>query len=107
MVKPNPQTTNEPFTIQEVIEKVRMTGDVNAAIYIQTFAQQKVSVREEDASRKLNAVRLAYGLLWHVKTDNRIVHKARHVLLDWLNDRDQQRIGIEESKEAIKGLGHV
>jgi hypothetical protein len=96
-----PVTTQEPLTIQEVIEKVRTSGDVTAAIYIQTFAQQKVATQIEATEKKSSVVRLAYGLLWHTRSAEKVVHEARRVLRDWLNDKDQQKIGIEEAKHVI------
>jgi len=55
---------------------------------------------------KLNAVRLAYGILWHCKTDDKKVHDSRKILLGWLNDKDQQKIGIEEAKAYLKEGRH-
>lgn len=51
---------------------------------------------------RTNVVRLVYGLLWHERSSSSYSRLARKQLLSWLNDKDQQKIGIEEAKAAIE-----
>lgn len=66
---------------------------------------EALTAKDAERAEKLNTVRLTYGLLWHVHTDDKIVHQARRVLLNWLNDKDQQKIGIEEAKAILAKIG--
>jgi hypothetical protein len=52
-----------------------------------------------------DTIATCYGLLWHVETDSKYVHRARRGLLQWIT-KDEQGRGIENAR-AIALANHI
>lgn len=93
---------------ERLVEQIRLTKRVTMEDCVDRAVEifaAALAAKDAERAEKLNTVRLTYGLLWHVHTDDKIVHQARRVLLNWLNDKDQQKIGIEEAKAILAKIG--